>query len=623
MTTTAHRLLGKRFLLLEPPTTESRAVAAVDVQLGQNCIALFGDATSAREAELLIERGWFQAVEGVVSTPTILAHYEQTDYGSAVLMLSRYPAPTLADVVRHERTIRPIQGQRAREWAVALIDVLMHLPEMTTWVPRLTLDTILVLSDRKLGFQRLAPVALTPETEPVRQIYRLLYLLLTGIPYQPTVPWGNRPIQSINPTVSKACADLIKVGLTAISVPTLQEYRRQLTDLPAESCTVEWKTATRNECHSFEWREVAIQAGNHLATTITAPPRGLPLYGGLAGDIYVLAESLSTLQVQAWHYPLRDATKFLTSHDLPVASDSGSLYMGQPGIALALIRAGEVLGDQAMVADGLNRARCAAEIPHHEADLLLGAAGRLRFQVWVWRRTNNPTDLKTAESTARWLIENAFERNDIEGYFWRSHRVPADSPPFLGYGHGIAGIGDALLDLYRFNHDPTLWAVIERIATTLHNTAVPILEGQGVNWHKMLGDGIMLDRWCHGAPGIGHFLLNLTDFDDSPRLRNLTRACLDTTAYGSAYLTPCLCHGLAGSIELLLHGIQTTGDPHDWCHIRRLWGLLDDFRDIHPTGISWRNHHFQSGDSALMTGSGGVLLCLLRLLDPQRPRLII
>ena len=94
-------------------------------------------------------------------------------------------------------------------------------------------------------------------------------------------------------------------------------------------------------------------------------------------------------------------------------------------------------------------AHAVAALPHASPDMFHGTAGRLRFNLLLWQETHEAEHLSMAVGAgefllkrserlagrhARWVIPPGYE--DLSG------------DAYLGYAHGAAGIGDALLDLF-------------------------------------------------------------------------------------------------------------------------------------------------------------------------------
>ncbi len=606
-------------MLFSPPMAESGETSAIDVVSGQRCLAIWEPYESARAEALRTERAWFNAFSDLSHTPHVLGWFDNPSEGLTILALSRCAGKPLRNVIVFDGIIRPVTGNIAQGWALSLIALLRFLATRIESIPDIALEHLVVTPENTLSLQRLIPLTTSEPSEyvQIRQIGQLLYLWTTGFPYNQNSPWERRAVRAVSPTISPALADLIhqlvEVTTPFLDLATLETYLREIeaNTSPLHNTASPLRLTESISDLAF----LAQQVGNHLAATIDRESVELTLYNGLAGSVMMLSDYVATFGNTAWHAPLASAAYRLATLPRRVPHPGG-LYLGEAGIAFALVKAGDALEDAELVARGFALARTVTTLPHANADLLWGAAGRLRFLVWAWQRTGEADFLAAARSTQEWLFATTREE-----CFWIS-ALALEPAPYLGYGHGIAGIGDALLDLYAVTGDGALLEMIERIVNALRRTAEPSFGGAGLNWAQTVGDGVLLEQWCHGATGIGNFLIRILPLGIASDIERLVEGAVYTVTYGGAYLSPCVCHGVAGSIDLLLDYVEATGNTASWHHIDRVWTLLDDFRVVHPTGVTWRNHHLKEDNPSLMTGYGGVMACLLRLLQPARPRLL-
>src|SRR6266516_1260206 len=123
---------------------------------------------------------------------------------------------------------------------------------------------------------------------------------------------------------------------------------------------------------------------------------------------------------------------------------------------------------------------------------------------------------------------------------------------WLGYAHGAAGVADVLLDLWTATGFPPFRSAAFSVADWLCNTQPVLVDCSGAAWPKELSDPTAAPAfWCHGAAGIGLFLLHCVEQGHKgalPAVRAAAKSVVDTTRWtGNSQ-----CHGLAGSIEFLL-----------------------------------------------------------------------
>jgi lantibiotic modifying enzyme len=345
------------------------------------------------------------------------------------------------------------------------------------------------------------------------------------------------------------------------------------------------------------------------------------LYHGTSGVTLALAESLG---VEASVRPVvEEALRGL--REPPAKEDSAaaaSLYMGEAGVAVALLRAGQVLEDPALIASALERADFVAAQPHHSPDMIVGAAGRLRSHLLLWDETREPRQLQAAVAAGEWLL-GAAESVGPEARRWvippgfddlSGHSYP-------GYAHGAAGVGDVLLELHEATGDERFREAARGALAWVTGLAVPVLEeGSGRAWPMREG-GPLFALWCYGAPGIGTFLLNAAGRELSPGVRALAEGAARATSRVGRWAAPTQCHGLAGSIELLLDMYQGTGERAWLTEAWSLARLLETFLVESEQGPGFSSDVPELVTPDYMVGTAGVLSCLLRLGDPEnRPR---
>jgi lantibiotic modifying enzyme len=295
------------------------------------------------------------------------------------------------------------------------------------------------------------------------------------------------------------------------------------------------------------------------------------------------------------------------------------LYVGEAGIGTALLRAGQVLGDEELIAAAAERGRRVAALPYSSPDLLNGTAGRLRFHLFLWDATGAPEHLRDAITCGERLLAAA-TRND-DGVCWTipSGYLDLSGKSCLGYAHGAAGIADALLDLFEATGDDRFLASARDAGRWLLPQALPALDdGSGLDWPDLHGAALNGTFWCRGAAGVGRFFLHAADLDILPEAAETAARAARAVARGSRWTSATQCHGLAGSIEFLLDVYQATADRAYLIEARSLARILEAFATERDGLLVWPSEspHVYSPD--YMVGYAGVGVCLLRLADPDR-----
>jgi lantibiotic modifying enzyme len=264
-------------------------------------------------------------------------------------------------------------------------------------------------------------------------------------------------------------------------------------------------------------------------------------------------------------------------------------------------------------------------LPLASPDLFNGTAGRLRFQLLLYDQTGDEEYLRHALAAGEMLLAQAEEVAPDE-CCWP---IPAgygglSGHAYLGYAHGAAGIADALLDLADVTGEACFLATAEAAARWLVRLAVPAGEqGQGLAWPTVAGGAPTTPFWCHGAAGIGGFLLRLAARVHRPDLLALAQRAAYSAARGARWAGPVQCHGLAGNIEFLLDCYQTTGEHMYLVEARTLAQLLIAWASEAEGALRWPAEAPHVFTPDYLVGYAGVAVCLLRLSDPEpRPSLL-
>lgn len=259
---------------------------------------------------------------------------------------------------------------------------------------------------------------------------------------------------------------------------------------------------------------------------------------------------------------------FAGIEDIP-AEIQPSFYSGAAGVGYAAADLGAVLGDHRMIARGLDLMRRASAIAPGPGsiDVLGGSAGTVQALLHIANRFDRLDLVEQAENHGRVLLHAAVKSD--EGWSWDT--LPGQTVKHLtGYGHGAAGIGCALLQLWEQTRSSEYYeAAIQafryersQFSPEQHNW--PDLRSMTL-YGGQENQKVFALAWCHGGPGIGLSRLHaagllhdediLHDLDEA--LLTTARACSDVVFPQSGSL--CLCHGLGGNADLLLSAADQMG----------------------------------------------------------------
>ncbi|HEX8721578.1 MAG TPA: lanthionine synthetase LanC family protein [Pyrinomonadaceae bacterium] len=358
---------------------------------------------------------------------------------------------------------------------------------------------------------------------------------------------------------------------------------------------------------------------------------GPELYSGTSGVALFLAEAFAKTGEPLFRETAAGGARHALSRleDVPPQARAG-FYTGHTGIGYALARAGELLGEQEFVDRGLRavEALAAAEPDERMTDVLAGSAGAIPGLLYLWKRHGLGHLLDIAVRHGEFLVGAA--RKTPTGWSWNTLNVPEERrrQDLTGFSHGAAGIGWALLELWKATGEVRFRVAAEQAFAYERQWFDPRQE----NWPDFRGlydswggggaaqPGFMT-AWCHGAPGVGLSRLRayaLTGEEVYRReaeaaLRTTSRALAAPAAQGQANYS--LCHGNAGNAELLVYAARALGeDSHR--QLAEQVGLagIDLYR---KSQSPWPCGVLQGGETpGLLLGLAGIGHFYLRLHDP-------
>ena len=350
---------------------------------------------------------------------------------------------------------------------------------------------------------------------------------------------------------------------------------------------------------------------------------GIPardLCSGSAGPVLALADLVGELAHEDHRDVLARAARALAATRPSPAGLLPGFYVGEAGVGAALLRAGQVLGDESLVDSALAQGRLVASSPHASPDMYNGTAGRLRYHLLLWHETSDKETLRHATEAGAALLKCA-EGSKAKGTWWT---IPPgygglSGTRCLGYAHGAAGIADALLDLFEVNGDEQLLVAARRTGRWIARHAVPTLDdGSGLDWPDAPEGTSIGPFWCHGAAGIGQFFLHAAGLGVMPEAGDLALRAARAAARGARWSGPTQCHGLAGNIELLLDVFQATRDVRHLDEAQLLGRLLQTFGTTTDGLLVWPSESPTTVTPDYTVGYAGVAVCLLRLSAPER-----
>ena len=451
-----------------------------------------------------------------------------------------------------------------------------------------------------------------------------------------------RPIRLLNPRIDSRFEAL--VGRCLAEDAALRFQSMAALGAALDSCLTLASAAdtTLTPSSDSEWERAASEVPNALARRLgdslskvsSRDPEGgvfwssnynsegmldrRDLSGGTAGVLLALAELVSEFENPVHLDALSQGAEWLAKSK-PCAMPLPGLYIGESGVAAALLRAGQVLHCGKLVEMAAERSRFIAALPHQTPDLYHGSAGRLRFHLFLWKQTNEPEHLNHAIAAGEAVI--GFGENTTDGGM-RWTLPPGyeglSGETYLGYAHGAAGIGDSLLDLYLASGEERFLSAAQSAARWLSGRSIEVF-GKGLDWTTTDSAGELPAGafWCHGAGGIGRFFLNLAKSGVFPGARSIAEGAAHTVSMTGRRIGPTQCHGLAGNIEFVLDMFQDTGNRSFLSQARTMARILEAFALDRDGLFVWASDSSRVIATDYMTGYAGVTVCLLRLARPE------
>ena len=591
-----------------------------------------------------------------LSTHQEFPHYIDfvEDNGDCFLIMEKIEGETIADYIERYACIgKTLPLDQVIRWGLDLVSGLSKIHQAGYIYRDLKSTNIIITPDHHLRIIDFGLVCSINHLEPVpaiggtrgyispqqalgdndirNDIYSfgaLLYFMSTNA--EPALaPKGfsllDRQIDILNPDAPNALRKLIEQCLSA----DLHQRYQSMQELESDLSTVNIlkpietmpNTVEMHEDHTLllDSIELAIHKLAHTLIETVPYDKELNLFSGSSGITYILAELAHSYPRQEYVSALRlwvtrlvDSTDhYITTHHTHVG-----LYTGITGIGIALLHAGYVLNDTSFI-DVVSRIGShIAQSPYISPDLINGAAGRLRFHLALWQTTQDNIHLLHAIQAGAFLVDTI--QYSPHGAHWilpPDHDQTQGTPLVVGYAHGAAGIGDALINLFEATGDKQVLEIITRTAEWLEHLAQPALnDGSGLAWPKIEGQQAAPSCWAYGGAGIGQFFINCSKHHVTPNALSIAHKVAETVAHGTRWQNPTRLHGLAGNIDFLIYMYRYTKQEQYLYQAYPLTQILLAFL-IEQNGYwicsSKTPKQFSPG---LMIGYGGVLLSFLHII---------
>ncbi|MFS1297532.1 class IV lanthionine synthetase LanL [Streptosporangium longisporum] len=290
------------------------------------------------------------------------------------------------------------------------------------------------------------------------------------------------------------------------------------------------------------------------------------------------------------------------------------LYFGRSGAVWALYDAAEAAGDGETMDVAL---RAAARLPvaYPNSDVTHGLAGAGMAVLRLAVRSGDPVLRERAARTFENLhAARSYRRGQPRWPVPESFDSGLAGADHLGFAHGIAGIGTALLYGAVALDRPEWMATVREVAAALEEHAD--VDGDCAWWPTLAEEPRTLrprrPHWCSGSSGIGSFLVRYWRATGEAGALRLARQAA-VAAHRTRWQTGTVpCHGLPGEGEFLLDMAAFTGEDRYLRQAGDLAGCLRA-RAVSRSGRTLVPDPFSTVVPTFLGGTAGVVAFLLRL----------
>ncbi|MBC3872351.1 lanthionine synthetase LanC family protein [Undibacterium flavidum] len=369
-----------------------------------------------------------------------------------------------------------------------------------------------------------------------------------------------------------------------------------------------------------------------------------PVYKACAADLYSGTSGIALFLAELYQFT-HDRQQLRTIEAvvnqalsvyarLPVNVQHG-FYAGATGIAFALIRIGEILQRDALIARGFSMLNDLRGVPFDakNIDVISGSAGAIPALLYLAKKYQREELAELAHLHGRHLLQLA--EHDEHGCSWPTIGGAVQAN-LTGHSHGTAGIATALLELYSVSKEKEFFdSALAALRYERH-----WFDQAQANWADLRqfaqrgkteqGAITCSMAWCHGAPGIGLSrlrnlqLLNQTsgaetvDTSVTKAIEEDLEAALQSSS--AALMQPwlpgklnySLCHGAAGNAELMIMAAQQLQRPTLMEVAEKV--AQDGHNFYIKQGLPWPCGNGGAGDSpGLMLGTAGIGYFYLRM----------
>ncbi|MEK4360748.1 type 2 lanthipeptide synthetase LanM family protein [Paenibacillus sp. FSL M7-1455] len=380
------------------------------------------------------------------------------------------------------------------------------------------------------------------------------------------------------------------------------------------------------------------------------------MYNGLGGYVLYLAQLTHITCDQQYREMAQQLLNAIQSNKLKLDVDSESLkeittstsvFLGEGAHIYELNYCGLLWKDDTLLEDAKSRLPVLIEAIEQETeyDIIAGLAGCIIVMLRVYEALHDLAYLHVAQAAGERLYTLMEELNfDAESkvspdgltnqYVGDNYSTTNGQVLLTGLSHGAAGLAWAFTWLARLSNNYSNQSTCQQYLIMANRLLVyenHYYSEIEKNWRDLryTDSHVFADFWCHGAPGIALAraetmfqleAMNLLHTQEWKFVNQDYKNALQTLLNrGNAYNSFCLCHGILGNSDILLHLSKLTNDPN-LTDVANDWALqaIVDYES------------YKSSDrliarlecDGLMTGIVGMGYEYLRLLDNRVPSIL-
>lgn len=335
-------------------------------------------------------------------------------------------------------------------------------------------------------------------------------------------------------------------------------------------------------------------------------------YNGCAGTIYLLGKLKGVgIDVSALSPAILNGLdliekKYILNEEEP----SSGLFYGGSGVACALIA-----GLEEGIIDLNEKYRDWAERLLSNAtnypSIIQGIAGHCLALLFNMNRSG----FKDRKLQVLGLAQQLLNNQEPNGS-WQVDKGEKNGRVIYGFGHGMAGIVYALLEVGYHLQDSTVLSAAERGLHWLMQKAIQ--QNDSFDWKSFSGKKLK-PWWCEGGMGIALTFLKAWKYLGDPTYRKISEGALRIHPEEVYHNNLSQCHGLSGLGEIYLEAFEVLQEEEWFQRANWIAQVVMRLKRIHPRhGSHWLVEAERNPSAGFMTGNSGVLHFLLRSSYPEK-----